>query len=633
MSEAAKTGRRGFLKMTAMAGSLAASQTAPAGQANQQAQSAQAIRETTYADRTDSVEEKLRLLAEAYRKRDYRQARALAASLRETLRFEQGEQESPGDPVVAAGTFGAVSDLPEPWRSWARGWRHYKVLNVEETSGSARNGEPVEALVGFRGDLADSLRREVRVARVDPDGSLREVACQVSDDVRRGQSLFARVQFLAHVAGSGRTSYIVLYGNSNAELPSYPSDLTVTGEGFGLDIENDYYVASLSRQMGQLERMKLKREHGLELFAGGEGHGEPPGIDWAHDYVASNNFQKFRITNWPACPDYEVTRGPVCVTVRRWGFPYSTIHPLFTPSRMHIDVEYRFYAGAPYFIKQSSMEVIKEMEITYLRDDEWVFSGHSFTDMLWMGRDGKLRTGPVDAAHQDDLWATGFFNRVSRDAFLALFLKHEAEGVEGLKHTGAPNLYYKWHGPLWSRALFQNARMPKGSVLLQKNAYLVLPFPEQGGAEMVEGWRGRLLSPLKVSKGDLPSGASATAGTLARPGEAGDSAIDKRRIWEALADCKDYQLYTADVSVVDLGLIYDVRVRGEAVHVVMTMPHRGRPRHGYFAWGSGGNIQPIRERLLKVPGVRKVTVEPVWEPAWSSNRVTEKGRRALGLPG
>jgi len=62
---------------------------------------------------------------------------------------------------------------------------------------------------------------------------------------------------------------------------------------------------------------------------------------------------------------------------------------------------------------------------------------------------------------------------------------------------------------------------------------------------------------------------------LARPGEAGDSAIPKRLIWEALRDCKDAQLYTADASVVDLGLIYDIQVRGSAVHVVMAMPHSG----------------------------------------------------------
>jgi ring-1,2-phenylacetyl-CoA epoxidase subunit PaaD len=118
---------------------------------------------------------------------------------------------------------------------------------------------------------------------------------------------------------------------------------------------------------------------------------------------------------------------------------------------------------------------------------------------------------------------------------------------------------------------------------------------------------------------------------LARPGEAGDSPIPKQALWEALRDCKDEQLYVADINVVDLGLIYDLRVRGETVHVVMAMPHRGRPRLGYFAYGSGGNSMPVKQRLLKVSGVKNVIVEQTWEPGWSSNRLTDEGRRKFGL--
>ena len=155
------------------------------------------------------------------------------------------------------------------------------------------------------------------------------------------------------------------------------------------------------------------------------------------------------------------------------------------------------------------MQVVKDLEIGYLRDDEWVFSGYSFTDTLWMGADGKLRTGPVDQGQQDNLWAVGFFNRVSRDAFIGLFLKHEAEGLPAITHSGAPVLHYRWHGPLWSRGLFQNARLAAGGVLRQKNAYLVSPFPERDGATMVEGCRNRLLHPLAVRPGRLPHGQAA----------------------------------------------------------------------------------------------------------------------------
>jgi metal-sulfur cluster biosynthetic enzyme len=142
-----------------------------------------------------------------------------------------------------------------------------------------------------------------------------------------------------------------------------------------------------------------------------------------------------------------------------------------------------------------------------------------------------------------------------------------------------------------------------------------------------------MLNPLAISPGDLPKTLTTTETQtrLARPGEAADSPIPKRAIWDALRDCKDEQLYKSDVSVVDLGLVYDVRVRADTVHLVMAMPHRGRPRLGFFSYGSGGNSMPVRQRLLRIPGVRKVVFEQRWDPPWSSNNLTAEGRKKLGL--
>ncbi len=600
--------------------------------ASDPATAARSLRETRYSDRTDSVADKLRHLEGAYRLKDFRLARALADSIRQTLQFEEQQESSLGAALVGAEAFVPVSSLPAAWRDWARGWTYAKVLSLEETAGEARAAEPVELVTAFRADQTASLAREVRVARVE--GSvLREVRSQVTEEVRRGHERHCRLTLLVDSPARQRTHWLILYGNPDAELPDYPTDLKVTGEGFGLDLENEYFRGSLSKQMGQLERLIYKREHGQELFAGGEGHGEPPGIDWAHDYVTSGNFQKLRITNWPASPDYEVIRGPLSLTVRRWGFPASPIHPVFTPSRMNIFVEYRFYAGTPWFIKTGSMQVIQDIEIGYLRDDEWVFSGMSFNETLWMGRDGKLRIGPVAPSQAEDLWGVGFFHRETRDAFIGLFLEHTAENAPPLTHTGTPTLHYKWHGHVWSRALYQGATLRAGAVLRQRNAYLTLPFPESGGAEIVEGIRRRMLSSLVASPASLPAviDASAPSGRLARPGEAGDSPISKKALWEALGNCRDEQLYEARPSIVDLGLVYDLRVRGDVVQVLMAMPNRGRPRLGFFAYGSGGNASPVRDVLLKVPGVRRVVVEQTWEPPWNSNRLTDEGRRKLGL--
>ncbi len=583
--------------------------------------------ETRYWDRTDTFEEKMRLLEAAWKRRDYNVARALTASLRDTAIQAQQEEES-GKPLLAAGAARAVSSLPEPWRQWAAGWSSFHAIALDETIGRDRPPEPVEVTMAAAGVV--SLAREVRVARVE-NGTLLEVPSQVHSEIRRGNERQCRVLFLASTAAHVRSTYLIFFGNPEAELPAYPSDLITTGEGYGLDIENDFFRARLSRQMGQLERLTFKREHGLELFAGGEGHGEPPGIDWAHDYVGSGNFQKFRVTLWEKCPDYEIIRGPLCTIVRRWGFPHSPVHPVFSPSRLHVWVEYRFYSGLPWFQKSSRMEALKDFEADALRDDEWVFSGQSFTDSLWMSADGKLHTGAVPKGQEFDLWGVGFVHNTARDAFMALYLDHHGDNLPPLRHGGAPLFFYKWHGHVWSRYPLPGRNVPAGAVLHQRNAYLVLNYPGNG-AELVETMRHRLMNPLTVSAGEAPTGAARPSpGRLARVGEAGDSPVSKRALWEALADCKDEQLYAANVSVVDLGLVYDIQVRGDTVTVVMTMPHRGRPLLGYFTYGSGGNSVPVRQRLMKVPGVRRVVVEQTWDPPWSSNNLTGRGRQALSL--
>jgi metal-sulfur cluster biosynthetic enzyme len=341
---------------------------------------------------------------------------------------------------------------------------------------------------------------------------------------------------------------------------------------------------------------------------------------------------------WETCPDYEVVRGPLCTIVRRWGFPYSAVHPVFSPSRLHVDVEYRFYAGLPWFHKSSVMRAVKELEVEALRDDEWVFTGQPFTDIVWMGSDGRLQIGPVEPAHQDQLWAVGFFHRETSDAFVALFLEHAGEGLPELRHSGAPLLSYRWHGHVWSRYPLPGKRMPADSVLRQKNAYVVLPFTPADGPGRIERLREQLKNPLVASGAARPDGKQARESTkrLARPGEAGDSPIPKRLLWEALRDCKDAQFYTADLNVVELGLVRDVRVQGDVALITMVMPHRGRPRVGYFTHGSISVhptfSQPLRERLLRVPGVRQVIVEQTWEPGWNSTQLTDDGRRKLGLP-
>ncbi|MBM3727173.1 MAG: metal-sulfur cluster assembly factor [Acidobacteria bacterium] len=585
--------------------------------------------ETTYWERTDPFDTKLRLLESAWRRGDFRLARSLTDSLRISALQAQAAEEPAPEPSFPP-AIRPVSELPAPWRAFAAPWRYFQAFTLAETIGQNRPPEPVELRLTIPAAQCASVARELRLVRVEA-GRLVEVPSQVFHELSRGESIAAKLLFLTPSPAHATQTFLLFHGNPDAELPHYPTGLATRGEGFALDIENDFYRASLSRQMGQLERLTIKREHNLELFAGGEGHGEPPGIDWAHDYVTAGNFQKMRITLWETCPDYEVIRGPLFTSVRRWGFPYSPVHPLFSPARVLTDVEYRFYDALPWFHKSGAMTAIQDVEADALRDDEWVFSGQSFTHMIWMNSDGRIRTGPVPPASAEDLWAVGFYHEASQDSFAALFLEHTATGLPSIRHSGAPIMFYRWHGHVWSRYPLPGKRMPAGASLHQRNAYVALPYRADGAAQL-ENLRHRLVNPLVLQAAAPAFQASAQTNRLARPGEAGDAPIPKQALWEALRQCKDEQLYTADINVVDLGLVHDLRVVGGTVHVLMSMPHRGRPLIGFFAYGSGGNSAPVRQTLMKVPGVRQVVVEQTWHPAWSSNRLTAEGRRRLGIP-
>lgn len=78
------------------------------------------------------------------------------------------------------------------------------------------------------------------------------------------------------------------------------------------------------------------------------------------------------------------------------------------------------------------------------------------------------------------------------------------------------------------------------------------------------------------------------------------------------------------ISVVDLGLIYGVEAdetSGE-VTVRLSFTATACPCMDFIEWD-------VRERLLKEPGVRAVHIEVVWDPPWTTARITERGRGIL----
>lgn len=82
------------------------------------------------------------------------------------------------------------------------------------------------------------------------------------------------------------------------------------------------------------------------------------------------------------------------------------------------------------------------------------------------------------------------------------------------------------------------------------------------------------------------------------------------------------------ISLVDLGLIYDVTAddaSGE-VEVTMTFTATACPCIDFIRWD-------VRERIREIPGVSGVSVETVWDPPWTADRITDRGRRLLNRAG
>ncbi len=91
------------------------------------------------------------------------------------------------------------------------------------------------------------------------------------------------------------------------------------------------------------------------------------------------------------------------------------------------------------------------------------------------------------------------------------------------------------------------------------------------------------------------------------------------RLWAALTEVQDPEM---PVNLVDLGVIYAINELDGIVDVDLTFTAMGCPASEFI-------LEDVRERLLREDGVREVRVKVVWDPPWTSARMTQDGRDAL----
>src|SRR5881397_2373933 len=102
---------------------------------------------------------------------------------------------------------------------------------------------------------------------------------------------------------------------------------------------------------------------------------------------------------------------------------------------------------------------------------------------------------------------------------------------------------------------------------------------------------------------------------------ASDGELTDDRVLEALKNVIDPEL---GINIVDLGLVYDVRIDGDTVHITYTLTTMGCP--------IGPLIEEQMARLLAdVPGVGQVDAEMVLRPPWTPEMMSEEAKAALGF--
>ncbi|MBI1743136.1 metal-sulfur cluster assembly factor [Candidatus Acetothermia bacterium] len=102
------------------------------------------------------------------------------------------------------------------------------------------------------------------------------------------------------------------------------------------------------------------------------------------------------------------------------------------------------------------------------------------------------------------------------------------------------------------------------------------------------------------------------------PEQAQEPVPTETQIREALKDVNDPEM---PISLVDMGMIYDVCVKSHTAHIQLGLTATACPAIEFI-------FHDIRERLFQ-EGFKKVEIELVWDPPWTKDRISEEGRIAL----
>jgi hypothetical protein len=430
-------------------------------------------------------------------------------SLRNLVYKEQSEMKKPFIFLMTCLLLGLVFQSSKSQEYWEF-WKSYKTIIVEETEGLDRQDEPVEISMSFYKGEITHPEQEIRLVEILEKGDYKEIPCQVFEIQRHlgGQHIQCKIVFLTTFSPNEKKTYKLFYNNPAAQKPSYSSDLKISGEGFGLIVENDYYKADLtpgegpkkSPDSGQIKEITILGDVNQKLARFDRR------MHWSPNFIRADNDTNQSIAHWDRPENYIVEKGPIMCLTKRWGslkdFP-----------EIFITAVYKFYAHQPYFTFYSRMEMKQDIDLSRLRNDEMtidtLFTHLAFkradgpmVNTTFQNRDEILDKHPIES---DAIWLC-FYEPNKGFAFGSIRLFYDNTNIWGETSLTTGD-YTKISngargGKYWNRILIldKSILVPEGSVYAEKNAYIVFNLGEgENRFAEIEKYAKRLSHPLKLT--------------------------------------------------------------------------------------------------------------------------------------
>ncbi|MBT4484115.1 MAG: hypothetical protein HOC71_10625 [Candidatus Latescibacteria bacterium] len=364
-------------------------------------------------------------------------------------------------------------------------WKYRMPIKLASRNPQTSGLITVDATFSIFADRCKKPEKEIRLTLKTENGEV-EIPFQLSrlskwtkdtDGEKSMATLNGMITFFDEARGKGDAEYYLLYGNPDAQAPSYPTDIRVSGTGPAWTIENSAMTVIL-HSSGQVASVKLKAKPDVPIAPQrGVMHWNPgifiPTRYWAHSFA------------WDPPEVCEIEQGPLYVEIRRSGiFPGIP--------EVHLEITYRIFSKRTFIESGTVMNIRKDIGVVALRNDELIFEKGFFTHMGWddngMPVKARLDTYKPVNRHGDIL-------RISDNAaFITLYNPAKGVGAASVRvdysnigPNGAPPTLFDnatyvsngelqyWFRPLiyfhvgWSRK--QLITVPEGSIYSERNLY------------------------------------------------------------------------------------------------------------------------------------------------------------------